>query len=125
MKRKSILRVAVHIFISLLVVVLAHFINVSLLSSGKIISPNEALFVEGVMFLLLGFLLLLGRGGLNLSSVKAAVLSAAAEALYGADTVGPAETLRRDSWRSKGFTRAGLVLLLTGVFMIAAYFLIS
>jgi hypothetical protein len=48
---------------------------------------------------------------------------AAASAVLGADTVGPAEIMRRDSWKSKGFIRTGVVLVLTGILMIAAYFL--
>jgi len=71
----------------------------------------------------MGFMLLLGRGGIDPLGKKAAMLVAAASAVLGADTVGPAEIMRRDSWKSKGFIRTGVVLVLTGILMIAAYFL--
>lgn len=124
MKKKHILlNVTAYASVSSLIVVIVYFFNVLLLSSNEIISKTDALFVEGIIFLLLGFLLLLGRGGINLWSQKAALLSAAAEAVYGADTVGPAEIMRKNSWKSKGFIRAGLVLVIAGVFMLAIYFL--
>jgi len=122
-KRRVFLNVAAHAGISSLIVVIVYSLNVLLLSSNKVVSPTDALFIEGVGFLLIGSLLLLGRGGINLWSKKAAILSATAEAVSGADTVGPAETMRKDAWKSKGFVRAGLILVLTGVFMFAVYFL--
>lgn len=124
MKKKHILsNVAGIAGVSSLIVVMAYFVNVLLFSSNEIVSPTDAMFIEGVGFLLIGSLLLLGRGGINLWSKKAAILSATAEAVYGAETVGPAETMRKDAWKSKGFVRAGLILVLTGVFMFAVYFL--
>jgi len=122
-KKYVLLNVAMYTGVSLVIVTVVYFFNVLLLYSNDVISPNDAFFVEGVMFLLIGFLLLLGRGGISLWNVKGAILAATAEALYGAETVGPSETLRRDAWKSKGFIRAGLILLLTGIFMIAIYFL--
>jgi hypothetical protein len=68
---------------------------------------------------------LLGRGGLNLWSVRAAILAATASAVSDSDTVGPEEIMRRDAWRARGFARFGLILVLAGVFMLAAYFLPS
>lgn len=121
-KKYVLLNVAMYTGVSLVIVIVVYFFNVLLLYSNEVISPNDAFFVEGVMFLLIGFLLLLGRGGLSLWNVKGAILAATAEALYGAETVGPSETLRRDAWKSKGFIRAGLILLLTGVFMLVIYF---
>jgi len=121
-KKYVLLNVAMYTGVSLVIVIVVYFFNALLLYSNEVISPNDAFFVEGVMFLLIGFLLLLGRGGLSLWNVKGAILAATAEALYGAETVGPSETLRRDAWKSKGFIRAGLILLLTGVFMLVIYF---
>ena len=83
----------------------------------------NALFLEGAGSLTVGVLLLLGRGGMNSASVDAALLSARAEAVCGTETVGPGEQLRRDSWKSKGFLRAGLFLLTTGSFLILGYVL--
>jgi len=122
-KRYILFNVAAYVSISLSIVVVAYFVNVLLLFSNEMISPTEALFFEGIGFLLFGFLLLLGRGGINRWSQSAVILSAAAEAVYGDDTVGPDEIMRRDVWKSKGFIRTGLVLVLTGVFMFLVYFL--
>lgn len=94
-----------------------------MLPQGANFTSTEALFVEGIALLLMGLLLLIGRGGLNLSTVKAAILSASAEAVFGTEGVGPAEEMRIDSWKSKGFITAGLVLIMTGLFMLAMYFL--
>lgn len=111
----------VTIALSSLIVLIFFAANVSLLSSSKLITPNEALFIEGVISVLVGFLLLLGRGGLNPSNQAGAVLAAAAEAVCGAENVGPAESMRRDAWKSKGFIRAGLVLFVAGLLMLIAY----
>jgi len=98
MKKKHILsNVAGIAGVSSLIVVMAYFVNVLLFSSNEIVSPTDAMFIEGVGVLLIGSLLLLGRGGINLWSKKAAILSATAEAVYGAETVGPAETMRKDA----------------------------
>jgi len=91
-KKYVLLNVAMYTGVSLVIVIVVYFFNVLLLYSNEVISPNDAFFVEGVMFLLIGFLLLLGRGGLSLWNVKGAILAATAEALYGAETVGPSET---------------------------------
>jgi hypothetical protein len=124
MRKKYVLfNIATYVGVSLVIVMVVHFFNVLFVYSNGVLIPNDAFFVEGVLFLLIGFLLLLGRGGISFWNVKGAILAATAEALYGAETVGPSETLRRDAWKSKGFIRAGLILLLTGVFMLVIYFL--
>jgi len=113
----------------MLITVATYFVNIWVFSSNKYLrerlnlSPTDAFFIEGIIFLILGLLLLLGRGGINLWSQKAAVLSALAEAVYGEDTVGPSETLRRDRWKPQGFIRIALIFILTGVFMILIYLL--
>ena len=122
-KRHILFNVAAYAGISLSIVVVVYFVNGLFLSSNEIISPTDALFVEGIIFLLIGFLLLLGRGGINLWSQSAAILSATAEAVYGSETVGPNEIMRKDVWKSKGFIRAGLILVIAGVFMLVVYFL--
>ncbi len=124
MKKKYVLlNVAAYASISSLVAVAAHLFNVFFLSPSTMISPTDAFFIEGIFSLLSGFLLLLGRGGINLWSKKAAILASAAEAISGEETVGPREVMRRDAWKPKGFVRTGLVLVITGVLMLAVYFL--
>lgn len=93
-----------------------------------LLTQNDALFLEGLGLLLLGLLLLLGRGGIDLWSIRAAVLGAAADALYGREgegqkAPGPSEVLRRDMWKPNGFIRFGLILICSGVILILLYLL--
>lgn len=122
-KRNMLLNMVMFLGISLLITTATYFVNTWLFSSSEYFSPTDIFFIEGILFLIAGVLLLLGRGGINLWSQKAAILSALAGAVYGGDTVGPAETLRKDVWRPKGFVRIALILILAGVFMILIYFL--
>ncbi len=122
-KRYVLLNVAAYTSISAVIVIAVYLVNIYFLSSNMLISPTDAFFIEGVISLLFGFLLLLGRGGTNLWSKKAAILSSAAEAVTGEKTVGPREIMRRDAWKAKGFVRTGLILVITGVLMLAIYFL--
>ena len=78
--------------------------------------------MEGIIFIILGVLFLLGSGGLSYGSVGAAVLAAKAKAL-GGDVVGPSEVLRRDAWKPKGFVRLGLILIVAGIFLLVIYFM--
>jgi len=110
--------------ISALVVTAVYVFDLWLLSSNIDLSPTDALFVEGIFFLIIGFLLLLGRGGISPTSRKAAILAASAGAISGRDTIGPDEMLRRDAWKAKGFTRMALILIISGVIMIALYFIL-
>ena len=124
MKNRNIqLNVVMLSSISLLITMATYFVNTWLFSSSEYFSPTDAFFIEGIIFLISGFLLLLGRGGINLWSQKAAILSALAGAVYDEDTVGPEEIFRRDKWKPKGFIRIALILILAGVFMILIYFL--
>ena len=121
--RNILLNVIMFTSISLLITIATYLVNIGLFSSIEYFSPTDAFFFEGIIFLLSGLLLLLGRGGINLWSQKAAILSALAEAVYDEDTVGPDEMFRRDRWKPKGFVRIALILILAGVFMILIYFL--
>jgi hypothetical protein len=124
MKSKNVvLNLVVLSSISLIITIATYFANIWILSSSKYLSPTDAFFLEGMIFLLSGLLLLLGRGGINLWSQKAAIYSALAEALYHGDVVGPDGILRKDRWQPEGFTRLALILIITGIFMIVVYFL--
>jgi len=118
-----LLNVATFSGISAIITLTIYFVNVWLLSSNKHLSPTDALFFEGILFIIVGFLLFLGRGGINRLSQRAAILSAAADALYKKGTIGPSEMYRRDKWKPEGFIRIALILMLTGVFMLLVYFL--
>ena len=118
-----LLNVVILSSISVLITIVTYFVNIWLFSSYEYFSPTDAFFVEGLIFLLSGILLLLGRGGINLWSQRAAILSALAGAVFDEDTVGPSEIYRRDKWKPKGFIRIALILIFAGVFMIMVYFL--
>lgn len=121
--RTVLLNTAMYGGVSLLVLAATYLVDLWLLPSNTGLSPTDALFVEGIMFLILGLLLLLGRGGINRVSISAAILASEAEAIYGRDIVGPNEILRQDAWKARGFTRTALVLIFSGLLMILAYFL--
>jgi len=121
--KKSPIRNAIRLTcISLILTCAVYSINLWLLSSNPRFSPTDALFIEGIISIILGALLLLGSGGINLWSRKAAILAATAEAAYGTETIGPSEIFRRDAWKPKGFVRLGLILIIAGVFMLIIYF---
>lgn len=121
--RNILLNLVVFSSLSLLITTATYFVNIWLFSSSKYFSPTDAFFLEGIIFLVFGLLLLLGRGGINLWSQRAAILSALAGALYDEDSVGPDEMLRKDRWKPEGFTRLALILIVTGFFTILVHFL--
>lgn len=125
--RQVLLNMIKYSSISLLITMAAYLFNMWLFYSSEYLrtrlSPNDGLFIEGLVFALSGFLLLLGRGGINLWSLRAALLSAASEAVYDRDSPSSSEIFRRDRWRPQGFVRIALILILSGVFMILVYFL--
>jgi len=75
------------------------------------------------MLIILGALFLLGSGGINLASRKAALLAATAEAVSGKKMVGPSEIFRRDAWKPKGYTLFGLTLIIAGIILLLIYFI--
>ena len=96
-------------------------VDLWLFSSHQPISPTDASFLEGMILVILGALLYLGSGGISRTSQRAAMLSAAASAT-GSEVIGPSEIFRRDAWKPKGFIRFGLILILTGIFLLLIYF---
>ncbi|MEM2105388.1 MAG: DUF308 domain-containing protein [Candidatus Bathyarchaeia archaeon] len=107
--------------ISLIVACATYIINLWIFSSNSRFSPTEASFVEGILYIIIGVLFLLGSGGISLTSQRAAALASAASAL-GKDVIGPSEIFRRDAWKPKGFTRLGLILIMAGIILLIFYF---
>jgi hypothetical protein len=116
--RNAILLIAISLVISIIV----YFLDVWILSSNTPIPFKDALFFEGLLITLFGLITLLGSGGISRTSRAAAMLSSAAKAISDKDFIGPAEILERDAWRPKGFARMGLILLMTGIFLLVIYF---
>jgi hypothetical protein len=122
--RTILLNVAAYSGISLLVLVAVYLVDVGFLSSYLRLSPLDTMSMEGVIFIILGLLFLLGRGGISRGSLSAAILSAKAKAIFEQDMPGPNEILRREAWRAQGFIRTALILVFSGALMIVVYFLV-
>jgi len=125
MSRLFLEKLTVLLLISLFISVLTYAANLWLLAgylAKAYLSPKDALFIEGLVFALVGVLLLIGSGGINLWTVKGAILQSAADAITG-ESGEPSKVFRRDAWRPSGFVRYGLVLLFSAVIMILIYFL--
>ena len=90
------------------------------------LTQDDTLFLEGVILIAFGLLLILGRGGINVWSLRVAILSALADFLYGRKgqgALGPSESLRRDAWKPSGFVLPGLALIVAGIILVVLYFL--
>jgi hypothetical protein len=117
----------VHSWMFLILVSFALFCGVYIMdswflfSTKRLLSPNEILFTEGFVSVMMGVLFLIGSGGLTGASQKAAILAATAKA-FDDDAIGPDEVYRRDSWKPRGFTRLALVFLMTGAALILVSF---
>jgi hypothetical protein len=107
---------------SLVLACIIYVFNLWLLSSRPLISPPDASFFEGLIFIITGALFCIGSGGITRTTQSAARLAAVAGAL-GDDVIGPSEVFRRDAWRPKGFVRFGLVLIFTGIMLLIIYFI--
>jgi len=127
MKRKSVLSNAlVFLIVPLLITVAQYCANVLmmplLLSRNILVSPTELLLYEGLLFVIVGFLYLLGaRGAGSEEAVRIAALNKTI--LRDDDTVGPSRIFRDYIWNPKGHLRLALVLIITGVLMILTHLL--
>jgi hypothetical protein len=120
--RAILLNAAAYSGISLLVLGVIYLVDLEFLSSFLQLCPIDVMSIEGIMFILVGLLFLVGKGGINRGSLSAAMIAAKAEAIYGGDIVGPNEIFQQDAWKARGFTRTALILIFSGVLMILVYF---
>ena len=104
------------------VAVVFYFFDIQFFASQPYIKPADAAFLEGIFFVLSGLLIFISSGGISGNSLKAALLASAAKAISDKEVIGPSEIYRRDTWKPKGYTRLGLVLNLTGLFLLIIYF---
>lgn len=121
MNKSTLQKIAQLIGISSVFACIIYIFNLWFFSSKPLISPTDASFLEGLVFIMIGVLFCLGSGGISRNTQSAARLAAAASAL-GGDVIGPSEIFRRDAWKPKGFVRLGLILILTGIILIIIYF---
>jgi len=112
MKKSRLVTALLLTAVSLTATALTCVANFGLFISNPQFSQSEASFLEGIMLMIIGILFILGSGGLNLASKKAVELARA---------LGPSETFRRDRWKPKGFTRLGIVLVMTGIEMLLVF----
>ncbi|NWF86488.1 hypothetical protein HXY32_01520 [Candidatus Bathyarchaeota archaeon] len=123
MNKRILLNLALLIVVSLVLALIIFFVNLWLFSSHPEFTSEEISFLEGIVLIPSGILFLLGSGGINRASSAAALLAAATEAITGSKTVGPSEVYRRDAWKPRGFTRFGLVLIITGIILLIICFI--
>lgn len=115
-------QIAVLACISLLAAAILYFVDIQFFPPRADMIPADYAFIEGVFLVLSGLLIFIGSGGIGPASRSAAMLASAAEAISGKEVIGPSEIFRRDAWKPKGYTRLGLVLVLTGLFLLVLYF---
>jgi hypothetical protein len=110
--------------VSIVLACATYIVNLWIFSSNSRLSPSDASFLEGICFIILGALLLLGSGGINRASRGAALLAATAEAISGRKMIGPSEMFRRDAWKADGSLRLGLILIIAGIILLIIYFVL-
>jgi hypothetical protein len=120
--RALLLNATVYSSISLLVLGVVYLVDLEFLSSFLHLSPADAMFIEGLIFIIVGLVFLVGKGGISRTSLSAAMMAAKAKAIYGRDIVGPNEIFQQDAWKARGFTRTALILIFSGALMILVYF---
>jgi len=121
MNKKALRNIIFLISVSLVLTYATYIVNIWLFSSHPRVSPTDASFLEGIIFIIIGALFFLGSGGISRGSQRAAMLAAAASAI-GKEVIGPSEIFRRDAWKPKGFIRLGLTLIITGIILLVIYF---
>jgi hypothetical protein len=121
MNRSTLWNIIRLIYVSLGIACATYLFDLWFFSIYPEMLPTEASFLEGLAFIILGTLFLLGSGGISRGSQGAAMLAALASAI-GKEVIGPSEIFRRDAWKPKGFMRLGLILILSGIFLLFIYF---
>lgn len=122
MNRRALLNLSALIAVPLILTCVTCLINDWLLASHPRLGPADAAFLEGIGFIFLGAMVLLGSGGITRTSLRAAVLASAAGAVFDRGSMNPSEVFKRDAWKPKGHVLLGLILLLTGIFLLMVYF---
>lgn len=97
-------------------------INFYVLPHNAYVRVYDWFFFEGIFCLILSVLFSLGRGGIDRYSSTNATTRAAADAIYGTD-YGVSEAFKKDKWKPRGFPKAALVLLISGLLMLLIYLL--
>jgi hypothetical protein len=103
MNGKSLRNLTLLVIVSLTIACATYVVDLWLFGSiYPRVSSKDASFLEGILFIPSGFLLLLGSGGISQGTERAARLAATADTVSG-EAVGPSEVFRRDAWKPEGF----------------------
>lgn len=86
------------------------------------ISPTDAAFFEGILFILMGVICLVGSGGFSPASGKAAMLAATANAIFGEGTIGPSEVFKKEAWKPEGTLALAIIFITAGIILLIIYF---
>jgi len=107
--------------VAAIITAVAYFVNIRLFSGNQWGSstPHEAFLVEGLLFLVSGFLLLVGGGGIDFWAIREAF----GRRIWGRVAVDTSEPVRRERSKPQGLVGLALVLLIAGFFMLVLYFL--
>lgn len=89
MNKHRVRNALILIGISLMIACGTYLLNGWFFSSHPFMSRTDATFVEGIFFIFVGFLVLIGSGGVTRTSQKAAMLASAAKAFSNKDAIGP------------------------------------
>jgi hypothetical protein len=123
MPNKLFLRIILLLFLEVFVVVaFFSFLNFYVLPTRGSVRVYDWFLFEGVICVIFSVLFALGRGGIDAYTLQSAATAAATDAIYGTK-YGVSEAFRKDKWKPQGFPKAALVLLVSGLVMLAAYFL--
>jgi len=131
--KKIVLDIVIFLGISSLIVIAVNTLNMvyfwRLESIGRgysYFSQNDLLLLEGLLFVFGGFLLLLGSGGISWWTILVVLRGSARDWLRGEESekrrVQPSKVFDQDRWRGKGFVRAALISIFSGILMVYLYF---
>lgn len=129
-KKKALKQFTVLIAVSLILTLIIFIIDFRIFPSSEVsgsgfgqFSAVDSEFIEGVILVIMGVLDFLASGISYGSRISVGTV-AASKAIFG-DTVevGPSEILRKNTWKKLGLLSVGSVTIITGIFLLFAYFL--
>ena len=129
--KKIVRQLSVLTIISLILTAIIYNINFLILphpgmnGSGyvKPFSAIDALFVEGIVLVIMGALDFLASGISYGSRQATGTVAVAKDIFENTVEVGPSEMLRKNTWKKLGLMSVGSVAIITGAFLLLIYFL--
>lgn len=129
--KKTVRQLAVLMIISLVLTVVIYNVNFLIfphpgMSSSSYVVPFsaiDALFVEGLILVIMAALDFLASGISYGSRQAAGTVAVAKDIFENTFEVGPSEVLKKNIWKKLGLMSVGSVAIITGAFLLIAYFL--